>query len=149
MANVVVGMDELLAKLGRLKGGVAAGLGSAVMAGAQVLEGKAKISIMTGAHTGRIYTRGKRTHQASAPGQTPATDYGHLVNSIASRLVSASATRAEAEVGPSAEYAEALEVGTARVAARPFMRPAVDENEDAIQKAVSATIERLVKASSN
>lgn len=141
-------MDELLAKLGRLKGGVAAGLGSAVMAGAFVLEGKVKAGIMTGAHTGRIYRRGERTHQASAPGQTPATDYGHLVNSIASRLVSASATGAEAEVGASAAYAEPLEKGTARMAARPFMRPAVDENEDAIQLAVSATITRLVREAS-
>lgn len=63
----------------------------------------------------------KRIHRASAPGEAPATDLGFLVNSISSRMV----TPLQGEISISARYAEALELGTRRMAERPFVRPAI------------------------
>jgi phage gpG-like protein len=104
-------------------------------------------------HTGKIYTRRRRKHQASAPGETPAVDYGVLANGIATELVTSSTTDAWAQVGTDVKYAEALEfghvnrtrAGTEDVAtftpARPFMRPAYDNNEQKIKD----TIRRFAK----
>lgn len=64
---------------------------------------------------------GYKLHRASAPGEAPATDTGNLGSSIYARMTS----RLEGEVGATAEYAAALELGGAHVAARPALRPAV------------------------
>lgn len=78
--------------------------------------------LMTEPKSGTAYTRGGRTHIASAPGEAPAVDTGFLINSIQTRIISDT----EAEIIIPAEYAEALEFGTADLAARPFVRPAID-----------------------
>lgn len=74
--------------------------------------------------SGRTYKRGKAgTHTASAPGEAPAIDYGELVNSIGHKMTGAM----EGEVTVGAEYAEALEFGTSKMAPRPFALPAVEK----------------------
>lgn len=73
--------------------------------------------------TGYIYPRpGGKSHQASAPGEAPAIDYGNLVNSIQVGFENAGRTGV---VFTSREYAPGLEFGTTHVAPRPFMEPAV------------------------
>lgn len=85
------------------------------------IEAELKI-LMTGAKHGRIYRKkGGRIHQASAPGEPPAVDTGHLIGSIQTVIKSP----IEAEIIIPAEYAQALEFGTSRMAARPFVRPAI------------------------
>jgi HK97 gp10 family phage protein len=111
-------------------------LGQAVVAGGFVLETAVKTSMSASSHTGRVYTRGGRKHQASAPGETPAVDYGILVNSIATELASSSKADAWAQVGTGVEYAEFLEFGTSKMAARPFMRPGYDNNEAKIKETI-------------
>lgn len=59
------------------------------------------------------------TNRASAPGEPPAPDTGHLRNSIDYQLTSETTAR----VGTNLEYAAPLEMGTIRIAPRPFMRP--------------------------
>src|SRR3990172_8567370 len=141
MANKFVsGEEELIRKLQNLQTEVPAGMGKAMLAGAFVLEGFIKQSMQEG-HHGRIYRRGGKVHQASAPGETPAVDFGNLINSIDSSLLDNNAS----QVTTNADYAPALEFGTARMAARPFMRPAVDEHEGEVISAVRATILRLVE----
>lgn len=86
------------------------------------IEARAKASL-SGGRSGRIYRRGIKgtiMHQASAPGEAPATDTGHLAK-ISSRMTG----RAEGVVEVGAEYAVALELGGARMAPRPFFDPAV------------------------
>lgn len=144
MNKVVFGEEELIAALQNLKGGVSAGLGKSVLAGAKVLEGIVKQS-MNEAHHGRTYRRGGRIHQASAPGEPPAIDFGYLINSINSELVESTPEIAVAQVATNSEAAQPLEFGTATVAARPFMRPGVDEHEEEINGAVGATLTRLIK----
>ena len=107
-------------------------LGKAVMAGGFVLESAVKISMSAASHTGLVYGG----HRASAPGETPAVDMGVLVNSINTQLVSSSDTSAFAEVGTGVEYAEWLEFGTSKMKARPFMRPAYDNNLEKIKAVI-------------
>ena len=87
------------------------------------IEARAKASL-SGARSGRIYRRGVKgniLHQASAPGEAPATDTGHLANSIGARMIG----RTEGEITVTAEDAAVLELGGAHVASRPFFTPAV------------------------
>lgn len=59
------------------------------------------------------------THVASAPGEPPAVDMGHLKGSGFIRK-----GRGIRIVGFSAEYAAHLEFGTVKMSARPFLLPA-------------------------
>lgn len=74
--------------------------------------------------SGRVYRRGSRSHQASAPGQAPAVDYGQLINSI---QVSPETPALTMTVGTNVEYAMALEYGSRRVAPRPVWRPVAEK----------------------
>jgi len=102
------------------------------------VERRAKVAIQTGAKTGTVYrvqsgfkrsssggsvqyVRSYKSHQASAPGEAPATDTGNLVNSISNRHVKLW----EGEVRVSADYSYVLEFGGVHMAPRPFMAPAV------------------------
>lgn len=86
------------------------------------VEKDAKAS-MSGAKHGRVYPRGDgKPHQASAPGEAPAIDTGHLVNSIQA----ARTGQGSAVVTAYSDYAAALEFGTRKMAARPFFKPAAE-----------------------
>lgn len=63
--------------------------------------------------TGRIYKRGKTTHQASAPGEPPAPDTGDLLRHVMWRVRS-DGDQWFAEVGNSLPYALYLEQGAAK-----------------------------------
>ena len=73
--------------------------------------------------SGALYPRGlKGEHQASAPGQAPAVDYGILINSVQTTMV-------RDDLGlvyEGTEYAEVLEYGSVHMAPRPHMTPAAD-----------------------
>ena len=115
----------------------------ALLAGAQVIEGAAKLKIQTGPKTGRLYPRGDKVHQASAPGEAPATDTGNLVGGISSEK----AGRLKARTTVTSEYATPLELGSAdgKILARPFMQPAADESTDTVVELVSQAIKDGVK----
>lgn len=75
--------------------------------------------------TGRVYLRGKNNdieHQASAPGQAPATDTGTLVNSLYFR----NRGKYTKVIGSRLPYAFYLEFGTFRMEKRPSWIPAVE-----------------------
>ncbi|AFD25824.1 HK97 gp10 family phage protein [Deinococcus gobiensis] len=73
---------------------------------------------------GREYPRGRgRVHRASAPGDGPAVDTGRLRQSIGIQRISPTHFR----VGTNVIYAPLLEFGTRKIAARPWLRPAVDK----------------------
>ena len=103
---------------------------------AKNIETRAKIKIQSPPKTGRIYRHGKVEHQASAPGEAPATDTGNLVNSIASDRVRPMLH----EVTVGAEYSSCLEYGTSRMAPRPFFRPSFDEERDGFKREVDKLI---------
>lgn len=131
------------AKLDSLDAGLESRLSAVVRAHAFMVEGAAKVSILTGTKSGRTYTRtstGKggrvstRTHRASAPGEAPANDLGILANSIRAR----SAGRLTWRVAAGARYAAALELGTRRIAPRPFLAPALESVRASFLAAVRA-----------
>jgi HK97 gp10 family phage protein len=66
---------------------------------------------------------GRKLHQTSAPGEPPAVDTGHLTGSGYTKRIGKLAW----EAGFSADYALYLEFGTSRMAARPFLFPAVQQ----------------------
>src|SRR5690606_14793221 len=54
-------------------------------------------------------------------------------------------TPERAILGPHVDYAEHVEFGTSRMAARPFMRPAVDEHEREIVDAIEAAVRGFIE----
>lgn len=101
------------------------------------IQARAQMAIMNPPKSGRIYKRGNVTHQASAPGEAPATDTGNLVNSAYTKQLG----RADYETGFTAEYAAHLEFGTAKIEPRPYLRPAVEAVRDAFMSAIRRIVE--------
>jgi HK97 gp10 family phage protein len=102
----------------------------------------AKQSILKGPKTGIIYDRGKtpagrkrKPHQASAPGQPPASDNGKLVESIMRKRDGLTAI-----VWTELEYGKCLEFGTVHIAPRPWLGPAVDKNKERFPKELGAAV---------
>lgn len=87
--------------------------------------------------TGRIYQRNTVSHQASAPGESPANDVGRLAQSITTSYDPAQLT---GYVNVATEYAEALEFGTPRVAPRPYARVSLAEKAEEIRADIAAEI---------
>lgn len=72
------------------------------------------------ARHGREYARGRdKVHVASAPGESPAPDTGHLRETIGTEFVRGSV--AHGKVFSNLEKAAALELGTEKIAPRPFL----------------------------
>lgn len=95
--------------------------------------------IQTGPKTGRIYRRGKkRVHQASAPGEAPATDLGALASSYRARPVRSGIWR----VGSPMAYAAPLEFGDrrGRLKARPHLRPAFKAARKVMRRRMKAML---------
>lgn len=118
-------------------------IAKAVTATALLIDRDIKKRIQRGPKTGRVYTRGKgqnlsREHQASAPGEAPATDTGALVNSILFRQ----RTKLTAEVESRLPYATYLEFGTRFIAARPSWVPATEAARPEFTRRVADAIRR-------
>ena len=98
-------------------------------------------SIQQGAKSGVIYEKynPRRTHKASSAGQPPATDTGFLVNNIGLKIDS---DGLGASVESRADYSVFLEFGTSKMAARPFMQPALESNKSKIRQLEK----RMIKA---
>lgn len=69
-------------------------------------------------------------------------DTGTLRNSIMLDEV----TPERAILGPHVDYAEHVEFGTSRMAAQPYLRPAVDEHEREIVDAIEAAVRGFVES---
>lgn len=128
--NVIWRGDQVLAQIRR-----AAMQG--VIEGTELVHSTAVKLIMSGPKTGHVYTRRGVKHQASAPGEPPASDTGTLVQRSTTeydhaRLVGAVVFRTK--------YAEALELGTERIEPRPFLRPALAMSMPAIETAIERRV---------
>lgn len=85
--------------------------------------------IQSGGKSGQVYVRRGVSHQASAPGEPPASDTGRLAQSGKTRY---DMERVSGFVSFSTEYAEPLELGTEKMEPRPYLRPALGMNREAI-----------------
>jgi len=116
MIDISVKLDAR--QLDALQGSARTRASQVIRSAAAGIARSAQVSIQAPKH-GRLYG----AHRASAPGEAPATDTGMLVNSILAR----GAGEFTAVVAVHARYGLYLEMGTVHMAARPFLRPAVDK----------------------
>lgn len=116
----------------------------AVKVGVNLIANDAKRSIARGSKTGRIYRRHGIEHQASAPGEPPATDTGMLIASIVADAV-LEGDEIAGFVDARAEYAVHLEYGTRKMAARPFLIPAVELNRARVGELIAAALQRATR----
>ena len=122
-----------------------------VIKGTEALKTRMVERIMQPPKTGLLYPRGKgRMHQASAPGQSPANDYGNLVKSITTNY---NEPKLEGNVNIGAEYGHRLEYGfvgvdsigrTYDMPARPFARPALEETTPVIRQSIADEINKAL-----
>lgn len=141
----VDGIDDALAAFDRLGSAGEREARRAIARSVQKVRADAVKSIQKGAKTGRVYERGSGgnlsgTHQASAPGQAPATDTGTLASSVKAQSNSKGGT-----VGSSLNYAFFLEYGTMKMDARPWLRPALEKNQQFIINAFAEGINKAAE----
>lgn len=106
---------------------------------AKDIEGTAREQIQTGKRSGRLYRKKSgRIHQASAPGEFPASDTGQLANSILSEAVSNGAL-----VGSVVRHGLYMEEGTSRVAKRPWLMPSLQMNIPKLEQRLNKMLEEL------
>lgn len=77
--------------------------------------------------------------RAKAPVQT-----GNLRDSISAEVVEQGPMRVTVEVGPSAEYADDVEFGGLHRAAKPFLRPAIDESQEKVVAILVTELNKVV-----
>lgn len=74
-------------------------------------------------------------------------DTGDLKDSIIVEIVKNNELVTEAKVGPNrkAFYSMFVEYGTRNIQAKPYLRPAFDENEDKINEAITQKLQEAIK----
>lgn len=137
------GGKELQAALKAMQGQISVEVGRAVVGSALELQGDIKKRIQRGPASGRVYKKSNptRTHQASSPGEAPASDSGRLANSIFFDTQGS----LTAVVGSRLVYALWLEFGTTNMAARPYFRPAVEQMRAKFQSRLEAAVRRATQ----
>lgn len=153
------------------------GANRGVLIGAQAVLTRGTERLKNPPKTGHTYRRRGVTHQASAPGESPATDTGRLAGSgdvypnleaMSARVNWSTDYARTLELGgrtygsvlaqhavrtflsgrlPSNNPLLKLELGTHTIAARPFARPALSESIEAIKTAVSEQIAKALNPS--
>lgn len=140
------GQQDVMRNLGKLTQLMQTQVSQQVLATAHKVRNSAITGMARDSKTGEVYSRGgnldTQPHQASAAGQSPAVDTGNLMNSISVR-----SQGLKAYVFTPVEYGLYLEFGTSRMAARPWLRPALDANlpefRQAIQQAFNQTAKEI------
>lgn len=131
------GRDAFQRKLAKLSGpDVVKAANRVLYVGADRIKAEAQRSITAGSVSGK-------GHVPSKPGDAPNNDTGVLKNNIEAVL----SEPLLAEVSSNAPYAAALEFGTSKMEARPYMRPARDKSAPEIERMFAAEIGKLVKGS--
>ncbi len=131
------GRDAHRQRLKKLSGpDVVKAAGRVLYVGADMIRSEAFRSISAGSVSGK-------GHVPSNPGEPPNRDTGVLQAHLRAELVAP----LEAQVTSEAPYAAALEFGTSRMEARPYLRPARDAKAPEIQRLFEVEIDKLVKGS--
>lgn len=129
------GVDAYLKRLRRLQGGdVDRVIGQALFVGGNRIQVEAQISITAGAVSGK-------NHTPSLPGEAPNQDTGVLGNNIET----VQKEPLLVEVSSNSPYAADLELGTSKMAARPYMAPARDAKRKEVEDLVAKAVERVSK----
>lgn len=137
-ARILSGSRALRRKLNKLPEETKAEVVEAIGASLLLVQNDARRSIQKGPKSGRIYKRGGVTHQASAPGQAPATDSGRLVSHINHEQDGMEGTVGVHELSQ-VKYARRLE------AERPFLFPAYERNRKKIAQRIAKILPAAVR----
>lgn len=145
----VHGADKLMATFAKSIGASKRAVARGTTRAAFLLQKAAREKIQKPPKTGVERPRGRKKHRASAPGEAPATDTGNLARSI-TVVAAQDGLFPQALVTVTAPYALALEFGTKRsgkrrntiIAERPFMRPSVRENANAMNAVILEEIRK-------
>lgn len=131
------GKEKHLKRLWALSGPAVTKLaGAIVYEGADTIRAEAFRAVSAGSVSGK-------GHVASAPGEAPMRDTGTLQAGFETQQTGPVTAEFRAE----ASYSAALEFGTSKMAARPFVRPARDKMAPAIRKRFAEQIDKLIKRS--
>lgn len=115
--------------------------GQRVEAAAIHLQNEARILISIPSRTVTLQDNGKgkvkrvlgpRGSNRSKPGEPPHMDHGNLRRSVAHDMPD----ELTARVGSTLKYAKFLEVGTSKMAARPWLRRSLKENSSTIRQII-------------
>lgn len=128
----IAGATQFTAKLRNNSVAAAQFIDSAVFELAQRVETDAENSITEGATSGA-------GHVASLPGDAPNADTHRLDGNIET-LRGTESGSIKYIVSSNAPYSQPLEFGSSKMAARPFMRPALEKNRERIGKRLAAAI---------
>ncbi|MEN6451679.1 MAG: HK97-gp10 family putative phage morphogenesis protein [Thermoguttaceae bacterium] len=133
----MIGAKAHIARLKKLSGpAMVREVGAALFAAGERIQVEAQIGISSGSVSGK-------NHTPSAPGEYPNQDTGVLANNIETTQVAPLVV----EVSSNAPYSAALEFGTSKMAARPFMRPSRDAKMKEVEQLVRQAVARVVKRS--
>lgn len=157
MAFKLKNADRLMRKLNALPKEAQQEIKDAVAFSLLSVQNDARRSIQKGPNSGRVYKRGNVTHQASAPGQPPATDSGNLVSHINHEIDKTrggfSGSVGVHDLGR-VPYARRLEFGGrdsrgGNIKARPYLYPAYENNKkkifNRIRKVLPDSIKRIIR----
>jgi HK97 gp10 family phage protein len=92
--------------------------------------------------SGRIYRRNGVSHQASAPGEPPASDTGQLVASVTTSVDETSLT---GNVNFGSDHSACLEYGTSKMEPRPYARPALVNKRDAVRQDIAEEVTKALR----
>lgn len=112
-------------------------VGAALFAGGNAIEVEAELSITRGSISGK-------GHVASAPGEPPNRDTGVLDGNIETTRTGPLTV----EVSSNAPHAAALELGTSKMAERPYMRPAAQKKRKEVERLVGRAVQKVVSGGS-
>lgn len=134
----ITGDKAFSAKLKSISGrGKDADLGRALFAAGNLIEDHAKRLIVAGSVSGK-------GHVPSLPGQPPSADTRRLDGNIETVQVAP----LKVEVSSNAPYSAALEYGTSKMAARPFMGPSVEAKKGEAIDLVRRAIDHIIAGGS-
>lgn len=110
-----------------------------VIRGTEDIRNEAISLILHTEKTGRVYRRHSVEHQASAPGEAPASDTGRLINSITTEYDFQNMT---GTINVGVAYGLFLEYGTKNIDPRPFLRPALANKGPAMEAAIATALRK-------
>ena len=137
------GADDLIKALKKLGQDGERAAAQVVQATAIEVRGDIVKRYQRGPKTGIVYekTNPTRTHQASSPGEAPATDTGRLANATVYKMTG----KMSAEVSNDVKYGEWLEFGTQDIKPRPAWVPAVEDARPKYRKRMETALARLTR----
>jgi HK97 gp10 family phage protein len=111
-------------------------VGKALFVAGELIRAEASHLITEGAVSGK-------NHVPSLPGQPPNEDTGVL----RTHIETTQPAPLRVEVSSNAPYAVAIEYGTSKMEARPYMQPATDRKRGEVVAGVKAAVDRAVQGS--